>query len=69
MSKTKIEASRSQSKAGSPRGKSSQSPAKAVKKGAKKEDKPASPKKDTKMKRRGEENDDFKTIGEDLFDQ
>ena len=53
---------RSHSKVGSPMAKS-QSPSKAAKKGAKKEDKPPSPKKDTQLKRRGEENDDFKTIG------
>lgn len=57
--------SRSQSKnTASPRGKS-QSPGKGGKKGAKKEEKPPSPKKDTKLKKRGEESESFKTIDDE----
>lgn len=48
-------------KSRSPSGKRSKSPGK--KKGKKEADVPASPKKDTKMKRRGDVEDTFKTIG------
>ena len=52
------------SKTGSPTRARSSSPGKGGKKGGKKDsDKPVSPKKDTKLKKRGEENDITETIG------
>lgn len=63
MSSTKLEGARSQTKPGSGSRPKSQSPGKGAKKGAKKEEKPPSPKKDTKLKKRGEESDTFFTIG------
>ena len=48
-------------KSGSPSGKRSKSPGK--KKGKKEADLPPSPKKDTKMRKRGDIEDTFKTIG------
>lgn len=58
-SKQRIE-SRTGSKASA---RKSASPGKGKGKGAKKEESVPSPKKDTKLKKRGEEGDDFKTIG------
>jgi len=59
-SKTKIETS----KATSPSRARSQSPGKGGKKGGKKDsEKPPSPKKETKLKKRGEDSEDIETIG------
>ncbi len=57
---------RSRSKTGSSQGKRSKSQSPNRKKG-KKDELPSSPKKDTKLKRRGEDNETVKTIGEELF--
>ena len=61
--KSNLENSRSQSKS-SPR--KSVSPSKGKK--GKKEDRPPSAKKDTKLKKRGEESDEIKTVGKQFFD-
>ena len=57
---------RSRSKGASAHGKRTKSASPGKKKG-KKDDAPPSPKKDTKLKRRGELEDTFKTIGMMLF--